>query len=553
MAKQPVFNNGIFMKDVNMQITSDIDSYNLLNALGQWGDTKPTDLGVIDLFLYAKKFDAPLYAFGDFNKNTIEVDHPRGEFQWQLPKQAELPFIVEDIEPSNTEKGSGGEPFRLKFNKKFVSHGAVITYDKTAGAELIVTDDPIEDAGDGHVVYTVKLRNPDYVPYLDNVFLTPETKWFRGTSSYGEFAQKYDELMAEAGAQFMYQTVGNESAGFQYTISSRADMMMRGGLVAPGAAVVNSIFNIDYSRFERDDVRQAQSIDQIKTILGEDGFKQAQMEGAITKAFTTKLETAGIQKMIADNEYDMMWGKGAAVETEYGETLRQSVGLWQQLQNSYVHTYNIKSFRMSMFQSILENFFRGKLDIQGPDPDQEVVVQTGKGGFKLVMPQLKAEALGQEGLIVNATEVGAIRQAGSSPYSLTYGYGFTSYTIPFLTKVKFVYNPALDPIEASNIVNPIVDGYRLSSYSFIIFDITEGKSDNIVLLKKKWDNELRCWYENGKCDYLGRKVFQSSGGNFGYKVKMEYPKTALFIKDPTRVLKIIPNNPYTGRGFGMPY
>jgi len=35
MAKQPVFSNAILMKDVNMQITSDIDSYSLLNALGQ--------------------------------------------------------------------------------------------------------------------------------------------------------------------------------------------------------------------------------------------------------------------------------------------------------------------------------------------------------------------------------------------------------------------------------------------------------------------------------------------------------------------------------------
>lgn len=505
-------------------------------------------MGVIDLFINAKKVDAPLYKFADFDgTNTVLVDHPRGEYSFEIPKGQELPFIVEDVEPSNTEKGAGGESFKLKFNKKFVSHGAVITYDKTNGVELIVTDDPIEPTSDGHVVYTVKLRNADFAPYLDNKFLTSETKWFRGTSSYGEFAQDYDEVMAEAGAQFLYQTVGNEDAGFQYSVSSRADQMMRAGLIAPGAAAVNAIFNIDYSKFERDDVRTAQNIDQIKSILGGEGFAAAQREGAITKAFTTKIETAGIKKMIADNEYDMMWGKGAAVETSYGETLRQSLGLWQQLNNSYVHTYNIKSFRISMFQSLLENFFRGKIDITGPDPDQEVIVQTGKGGFKLVMPQLKAEALGQEGLIVNASDIGAIRKDGASPYELTYGYGFTSYTIPFLAKVKFVYNAAFDPVEASNIVNPWVDGYRLSSYSFIIFDITQGKSDNIVLLKKKWDNDMRWWYENQKCDYLGRKTgFQSSGGNWGYKVKMTYPKTAVFVKDPTKVLKVVAINPYTG-------
>lgn len=489
-----------------------------------------------------------MYKFADFDgTNTMLVDHPRGEFSFELPKGQDLPFVVEDVEPSNTTKGAGGEKFKIKFNKKFVSHGAVITYDPMDAPELYVTDDPIEPGGDGSVIYTVQIRNTDMYPYLDNKFLTTETKWFRATSSYNEFAQQYDEIMAEAGAQFLYQTVGNENAGFQYTISSRADQMMKAGLVAPGAAAVNAIFNIDYVKLQRDDLRKAQSIDEIKSALGKDGFAAAQREGAITKAFTTKIETAGIKKMIADNEYDMMWGKGGAVQTEYGETLRQSLGLWHQLNGAYVHTYNIKSFRMSMFQSILENFFRGKLDIMGPDPDQEVIIQTGKGGFKLVMPQIKAEALGQEGLVVNATDIGAIRKTSADPYSLTYGYGFTSYTIPFLAKVKFVYNAAFDPVEASNLVNPIVDGYRLSSYSFIVFDITQGKSDNIILLKKKWDNDMRWWYQNGKCDYLGRKAgFQSSGGNWGYKVQMEYPKTAVFVKDPTKVLKIVALNPYTG-------
>ena len=113
--------------------------------------------------------------------------------------------------------------------------------------------------------------------------------------------------------------------------------------------------------------------------------------------------------------------------------------------------------------------------------------------------------------------------------------------------MEFVYNPALDPVHDNDIDNPIIDGYRLSSYSFIIFDITDQGSDNIKLMRRKYDHELRWRYENGKMDYMGRRSgFQSSGGNYGFKCLFEQRKKSIWVKDASKVLKIVMVNPRTG-------
>jgi len=128
-----------------------------------------------------------------------------------------------------------------------------------------------------------------------------------------------------------------------------------------------------------------------------------------------------------------------------------------------------------------------------------------------------------------------------------YGFSFTSYTIPFLANVKFVLNPSFDNVHTNDIENPIIDGYPLSSYTFMVFDITDGKNDNIYLLKRKTDMGLRLWYQNGTMDYLGRSSgFQSSGSFNGYRVFMSQMYPAIWVKDPTKVLKFVMRNPITG-------
>lgn len=488
-----------------------------------------------------------MYQLSSFNgKNTHLVDDPLGRYVWQQPVPADLPYSVEDLDPSNTTKGEMGTTFQIKMNKKVFSNSATITYDKMNGVELWVTEDPILETGDGFI-YTVKIKNPGEFQYLDNAYLTPETKWFRTTSDMGEYGQMYDEVFLEAGAKEMMNFVGNSGVDFHYKMSLNAVKMLEAGISTPGAVVVNEIWNLDYKSIPDPSIRNISNINELKAKQGFDWCKDMAAKGLLTTSWITKVEATGLAKMARDVENDLMWGKGGSIQTGYGETLRSSMGLWKQLDNAFKKVYNIGSFSIDMFTSEINNFFYGKVDLVGPDPNRTIVVQTGRAGMELVNKKLAEEAV-KLPFQLSGTDLGVVKSLEkSNAMKLHYGYSFTSYTIPFLANIQFVYNPAFDPAEANNIENPLINGYRLSSYSFIVFDITDGANDNIILLKKKWDNELRWRYINYKCDYMGRKYgFQSSGSNGGYEVFMDMPKPAIFVKDPTKVLKIVARNPITG-------
>ena len=285
--------------------------------------------------------------------------------------------------------------------------------------------------------------------------------------------------------------------------------------------------------------------------MGKDYVKRAFDNGTLSKTFLTSMEAAHLTKVANDIETYLMWGHGGRVKQDGPDDIRLSVGLWKQLDNSFKRVYNKASFDLDMFKNELYNFYQGKVELQGPDPGRTLVVQTGIGGMKLINEAIRAEASGLasglSGAVYNADQMGIVK---GNPMDLGFGYAFTSYIIPFLANVQFVLNPAFDNLHTNDIENPLVDGRPLSSYSFIIFDVTDNVQDNIFLLKLSWDNQLKWFYQNGTMDYMGRSQGFASSGNFnGYRVMMTQTMPAIWVKDPTKVLKIVMKNPITGGSF----
>ena len=541
----PSLQNGIFTGEITASIGSDISTYNLLDIASKFGTSKRDDMGPVDLWIDAQKIESPLYRFSSFGgKNVVYVENERGEFTWQTPVTQEAPYCVEDIEPSNTTKGIDGQTFRIKLSKR-MGHTAKISYDKMNGFDLVVTQEDIIPTGDGFI-HTVRAINNDSARYLDNQFLKSGTRWYHVGSSAGEFDQKYDSIEETAGYREYYNFVGNSMSTFEYTVGTTAAKMLEAGINVPNAKIdLIGMWKINDAALRDPTIT---NLDQLKGALGgEKGLMKAVKDQRLDFGLLNKIEAKGLSKLASDNEYDLMWGKGGIITTDGIEVLRESVGLWKQLDNSFKTTYNKSQFTLDMFETEINNFYFGKVDLEGPDPKRQIIVQTGKAGMKLVTDRIESKALGK-GLIVEASNIGAI--SGGNPMELHYGFSFTSFVIPFIANVKFVYNAALDPVFANDIENPIIDGFRLSSYSYIIFDITDQGSDNIKLLKCKYDNELRSWYTNGKFDAMGRRSgFQSSGGNYGYKMNFEQRKQAIWVKDSTKVLKIVMINPKTGGSF----
>ena len=535
----PVLNNGIFLRDTAYNASSHVDSYHLVNMLK---DAEPMDLGPVDLWAMSQKVEMPLYQMSSFGgKNVIMVDNARGEYKWQTPVSNDLPYIIEDIENPEAVLGVDGSTFRIKISRREFGHGDIITYDKYNGTELYITEDDILPMGDGFI-YTVQLVNNNTAASLDRAFLANGTKFFRKGSARGEYGERFSDITTKTGFREFYNYVGGAEAHVHYSVSSRADLMIKGGMNADGTVPVTEIWRSSGDNMDP----SVASLEDMVSKMGKDKVKRAFDNGDLSRSFLTQMEAAHLTKVANDIESYLMWGQGGRVRQDGPDDLRLSVGLWQQLDNSFKRVYNKNNFNLDLFRSEIYNFFNGKVEFQGPDPKRQLIVQTGMGGMRMVNEAIKREAVAS-GLVIQAADIGAITGQGMD---LNFGFAYTSYVIPFLANVKFVLNPAFDNVNTNDIENPIIDGFPLSSYSFIIFDITDNTNDNIFLLKLEWDNQLKWWYQNGTMDYMGRSQgFQSSGQFNGYRVMMSQTMPAIWVKDPTKVLKIVMRNPITGGSF----
>ena len=536
----PVLNNGIFLRDTSYQASSHVDSYHLTQMLGS---AEPMDMGPIDIWAMAQKVEMPLYQLASFGgKNTIMVDNARGEYKWQTPVAQDLPYALGKIDGfTNDNRGIDGGNFDILLSSREFGHGDIITYDKYNGLELYITADPIIQVGDGWQ-YTVQIVNNNNSACMSDVYLAHGTKYFRKGSARGEYGERFSDIQTGTGFREFYNFVGGAEAHVHYSISSRADLMLKGGMNADGSIPVTEIWRT----FDQNINPSVTSLESMVEIMGKDYVKRAFDNGDLSRTFLTNMEAAHLSKIAKDIETYLMWGNGGRIKQDGPDDMRLSVGLWKQLDNSYKRIYNKATFNLDMFKNELYNFYQGKVELDGPDPKRSLVVQTGIGGMKMINKAIQAEAEGTS-MVTNADNIGAVTGSGMD---LGFGYAYTSFVIPFLANVKFVLNPAFDSLHTNDIENPLVDGRPLSSYSFIIFDVTDQGNDNIHLLKLSWDNALKWFYQNGTMDYMGRtQGFQSSGQFNGYRVYMSQTMPAIWVKDPTKVLKIVMKNPTTGGSF----
>lgn len=548
----PILNNGIFLRDTSFKADSHVDTQHLLNLIKPSG---PKDLGVIDLWAQMQKVEMPLYQMSSFKgKNVMTTDDPQGRFTFKIPVAQDLPYIVDDIEPDQDKLGVDGQTFRIKLkygshNGRPFGYGAIIRFSKYAGPEMVVVPEDIakiEPHGDGWA-YTVQLVNNDNFRFLDKKYLRPGTKVFRGGSAKGEYGRSYDDLGTIASGYREYiNYVGGAEATSHYSVTSRAALINQNGVASDGGLKVTEVWRSFDSNIAADP--SITNLDGIVNKMGSAYVKNAINNGSLVKGWLPAIEAAHIAKIGRDIETYLMWGTGGTIRSG-ADNVRLSVGLWHQLDNQYRTVYNKSQFNLELFRSELFNFFNGKENFVGPDPKRKITVQTGMGGMKLVNQAIAKEAMAS-GLILNAKELGAVTNQGMN---LKYGYSFTGFTIPFIADVEFVLNPAFDNVHDNDIDNPMVDGFRLSSYSFIIFDVTDNQEDNIFLLKNSLFDKGLIWFvEEGDMSYMARQLqgFKGNPRMSGYAVYMRQIMPAIWVKDPTKVLKLVMRNPITGVAFG---
>lgn len=128
---------------------------------------------------------------------------------------------------------------------------------------------------------------------------------------------------------------------------------------------------------------------------------------------------------------------------------------------------------VKVVENSIYNFYRGKVDFTGPDPDREIYATTGLGGMLQFNSAVKAEAI-KSGLVINAMNIKMNEQKE-----------YTSYIIPFLANVKFKVDVAFDslPHQTTDKSNPFMNGFKMSSYNYKLTD--ENSGDTVTIIAKR--------------------------------------------------------------------
>lgn len=544
--------NGIYLQTREYNHEFHLDKAHLLKMEGGHDMTNATDLGLITPWITTGYMERPgMFDMIKGGANRIFADGHI--WKWQQPIAEQPTYSLGDI--SGQEKpGQDGARFKIKFNKRTFGNGAIITVDKFSQVELYVTEDEIygDDAA-GYTV-TVKLHTTSgKYRYWPKEFLTAGTIYFQKGSVMGEYGQRYNDLgNIKTGYREFYNYVGEGTAHVHFDVTrdaaySKISEKCVAGIrdyrkviemyqFTPGSPLSDAVLRgespIDF--LMKSGMTKNQAVDTFKRDL-------------VKTSWIPEVEALAMRKIEMDVEMMATWGAGGVIEVEGKTTVHLPIGLFHQVNLGSTFSYNIPLFNLEKIEAYLTSRVKDKIDPYGTNV---LTVGTGRAGLKLVRPQI-LERVKQAGLFIDD---GGGRYLKGNDNQKMYADlpNFLSYRWEFGI-IQFVHVPALDPIIANDWENPIYGGERLSSYMFIIDDLSaEGNNVYEIVYGPDWDFSHR--FINGKMNYLDVKsgqssfaAFQSSSHHPGFEVFMEKRHKAYWIKDITKSLLIKPINPRTGR------
>lgn len=544
--------NGIFLQARTYEASSHLDKAHLLQMQGGKNEDA-ADLGMITPWITTGQMERPAMwdLIGAGKNRTLYMDGHL--FKWKQPIPEGPTFIVADV--SGVDRpGLDETVFKIKLNKRTFGNSAIISPNKFGGLELYVTADEIKRDGDGFV-YTVKLNstNKKY-KFFPKDYLVQGTQFFQIGSLLGEYSQTYNDMgdnLYTGGYREFYNYVGEGFANAHFTCTRDAAISSISKSCVIGLQQYQKVIEMYQLRPGSAAYDISKTGESPISAYMKKGMTAAEAQKEVRKdivkqAWIPEVEKTAMTLVERDVENYAMWGAGGVIEVEGKQKVRLPIGAFHQLNLGPTFTYNIPSFNLKKLDAILTSRLKDKIDPYGTN---KIVIGTGLGGLKLVRQQIKDVAV-QDNLVFDSQRY----VKGTDNQMLMYdGPQFISYRMSFGV-VEFKHIPSLDPLDANPLENPMVDGHYLSSYMFIIDDLT-ANNDNIYEIVYGHDWDFHHFYINGRMNYLDSTAFnanrggryQASNKNPGFEVYIEKPHKAYWIKDITRSLLIKPYNPKTGK------
>lgn len=548
---------GIFMgqsKPMGLRNHLDIP---YITALEGARNTQAVDFGVLDLWALKQRTNSPLLTLAIDSAQVLYTD--ADYYTFSLPTAADTTTRLVSGGLDKEKIGLDGEEIPFVVSKRDLAPGSIFKFDVTSRISFLVTDRKVEQLGEHFKVWAVLNPNAQ-VKFITKAEFQPGRQIIkiadiRGLdfTSYKSVWQlsggglaKYKNYISNAKLQQAYQVT---SGGVEYLQTNQRFDQAQMKMMEETVLQFYSIRGIADSKF----IDLTKSGEAYKSYAERLATEKANGNGEA--AMVNLLDAISIDMIQSQNNNLIVWSDQINILRDGYDTTRLVPGVWFQLDLAgYKHSYSIPTFNLSTITDAIKDFEYGKVEMRESVSTNVYVIKTGRGGQELIYKAFMKDGFNINAQILNHDHGFIKGDANNLSYRVA---RFIEYQIANIGILRVEWEPGFDPVVADEYVNPILaGGYRLSSYTMLIEDYNTSR-DNIVILRKNESSKIRMIIENGDqshplCRYnatVGGKNISwhnASDEKTGYQVKFVGAADTAVVKDPTKLLKLVPKNPRTG-------
>ncbi len=518
---------------------------------------KPLDFGVLDLWALRQRTDSPLLTMAIDNAQVIYTDAEY--YTFELPSAADSTMRLVSAGLDKDKQGMDGEEIPFVVSCRGLSGGSIFKFDLTSRISFTVVDRPIEQLGEHFKVWAV-LNTNSQVKYVTKAEFQPQRQIIKLADTRGLDFSSNKSVWSISGVPSLakYKNyLSNIMLQQSYRVTSGAcEYLQTHTRIDPKQIQMmeQTVLQFYQIRGIADnkviDLRNPESYKLYFERLMEEKAK-----GNGEAAMVNLLDSVAINMMQKQNNDLMIWSDQVDILKDGYDTQRLVPGVWFQLDLAgYKHSYSIDTFTLDTLTDAIKDFEAGKVPLRESISNNVYVIRTGRGGSELIYKAFMRSGFSIPAQLQNA-EFGFI--TGTNAANLTYNAArFTKYQIPNIGYLSVEWEPGFDPVKADEFVNPILPGgYRLSSYTMLIEDYNTSR-DNIAIIRRN-GHKMRMIVEAGDNTHpllrsttnvngMNISVSQASDELSGYQVKFVSKADTAIVKDPTKLLKLVPKNPRTG-------
>jgi len=529
-------------------LSSHVDLPSLLPFAAMGGQTH---LGVRDVYALSHKEDVP-FMIANIQGKTIEnINGDSYTFDLPTMQENETKLVSVDAE-DKTKLGYGGQPFKITVtNGRLGGFGSRITPNPLLPYALEVTH--LERKGQNvqyTVIYRGNMRGEKSIPA--NILQPNSFLYKLNATRSKEFGQNYDSWEVGGGSKRKFLSMlTNAELQTHYHMTDQACNFADGRRVEDKNWVTNNLNSVvEYIGIKSP---MAPSTKTYTEFLQSGGSASQDVIGF--KFFTMlydKISMGILEKEIINT---MVWDPGSVTGNDGFDRSFIHPGVWHQLDYSgYKHIFSIPTFSKEIILSAIRTFRAGKQELPTYGNEVTYKIRTGRAGVEMLNKAFEKEFNAQASGMIMANQIGQFEGTYKTGLSV-YTPWYKQITIAGQFTLVFELDPSLDPTRQDDIHNPMVNGYRLSSYSMIIEDY-DTSSSNIRILRNQFlgGGGMRMEVINGtrshplyQMTHNGIPVHQGTDLASGFGAFFRATPDTAIVWDPTRLLKLVPRNPLTGQ------